>query len=311
MNDLLHNVLIIKDGKDLFEKYVNTSIKEYGVDLLTWQDFIPPKSPLFQKVFCGIKKIKKLKMQGYFEKYDKIIVFEHTGIVVFLSLLANVKKNNLVLWLWNSKEKNEIKYVWWLKNFSRIYTFDYHQAQKYNWGYNNQFFLWADYNFPTIAGSNRSALFVGKNKKRLHILTQIEKYLLNANYTCDFNIYLDERERKDSFIKNEWVIKEMLSYENVLRKIEKCSVIVDITKEGQFGLTLRVLEALFYKKKLITNNKYICRFDFYNPNNIFVVGVDNWGEFDIFLESKLIEISDEIKQKYRFENWIDFFFKDK
>ena len=44
----------------------------------------------------------------------------------------------------------------------------------------------------------------------------------------------------------------------------------EIVQPGQGGLTIRTLEALFYNKKLITNNESITEYDFYNADNIFI-----------------------------------------
>ena len=99
----------------------------------------------------------------------------------------------------------------------------------------------------------------------------------------------------------------MISYEEVLDKSSKCSVIVDIVKEGQSGLTLRVLEALFFGKKLITNNKNICTCDFYRSDNVFIVGVDNWDDFKMFLGSELLQIPNNVKNKYLLETWVNNF----
>ena len=47
--------------------------------------------------------------------------------------------------------------------------------------------------------------------------------------------------------------------------------ILDSPQAGQLGLTIRVLEALGAKKKLITTNKDIKNYDFYKEENIYEV----------------------------------------
>ena len=41
--------------------------------------------------------------------------------------------------------------------------------------------------------------------------------------------------------------------------------------KNQVGLTIRTFEALHLKKKLITSNKNIMKYEFYTPNNIYVI----------------------------------------
>lgn len=303
MGNLSGNILIIKDGGDTFEKYVNKTMIDYGIDVLTWQDIVPLNHSFLEKLILSIKSILKLKKQNNLKTYKKVVVFEHTGIIVLLSLLTNIKRKNLILWIWNTKEKKEIKFVNWIYPFCRIFTFDQQQAKKYNWEYNTQFFLWPNY---TASSNNGTAFFVGKNKNRLDLLNEIAKHLIKANIQCDFNILVLNNANKD-LIKDEWKISKMISYEEILDKSSKCSVIVDVVKEGQSGLTLRVLEALFFGKKLITNNKNICNCDFYSSDNVFIVGVDNWDDFEMFLGSELLQIPNNVKNKYLLETWVNNF----
>lgn len=79
--------------------------------------------------------------------------------------------------------------------------------------------------------------------------------------------------------------------------------ILDSPQSGQLGLTIRVLEALGAKKKLITTNQDIINYDFYCPENIYVYG----GKIDlenVFFKSDYIEIDYKIYKKYSLENWL-------
>lgn len=84
---------------------------------------------------------------------------------------------------------------------------------------------------------------------------------------------------------------------------ENSRCILDSPQTGQLGLTIRVLEALGSKKKLITTNKDIVNYDFYHPENIYVYD----GKVDlenIFFTSEYFEIDYEIYKKYSLENWL-------
>ncbi len=89
----------------------------------------------------------------------------------------------------------------------------------------------------------------------------------------------------------------------------KSKSILDFVSIGQSGLTIRPLEALFLKKKLITNDKFIKNFDFYHPDNVFILGKDKMEYLSDFLEKPFIEIEESITSKYDFSNWIKRFFK--
>lgn len=64
----------------------------------------------------------------------------------------------------------------------------------------------------------------------------------------------------------------------------------------------------FIIKKLITTNKCIKEFDFYNKNNILVLE-NNYDEIKDFLALPYIIIDEKIKNNYMLEQWINNFFK--
>lgn len=81
----------------------------------------------------------------------------------------------------------------------------------------------------------------------------------------------------------------------------KC--ILDSAQSGQVGLTIRVLESLGAKKKLITTNPDIVNYDFYREENIYVYS----GEIDYsakFFVCPYVEIEKEIYDKYSLRSWL-------
>lgn len=84
---------------------------------------------------------------------------------------------------------------------------------------------------------------------------------------------------------------------------EASRCVLDSAQDGQLGLTIRVLEALGAKKKLITTNEDIVNYDFYRPENIYVYN----GEIDlnnIFFKEEYKEIDSSIYEKYSLRSWL-------
>lgn len=86
-----------------------------------------------------------------------------------------------------------------------------------------------------------------------------------------FHICRDNTSNENSGID----YKPQISYDEILKIVAQSKVIIDLTQEKQSGLTLRPLEAIFFKKKLITNNVNIEKCRFYNKNNIYVIDTEN------------------------------------
>lgn len=84
---------------------------------------------------------------------------------------------------------------------------------------------------------------------------------------------------------------------------ESSRCVLDSAQAGQIGLTIRVLESIGAKKKLITTNEDVVNYDFYKAENIYVYK----GAFDlnnVFFKSEYKEISENIYKKYSLKSWL-------
>ena len=72
-------------------------------------------------------------------------------------------------------------------------------------------------------------------------------------------------------------------------------------------MTWRPLEAMFYRKKLITNFKDIKEYDFYIKDNIFIIGEDDLNNIKNFVNTGYVDISQNIIKKYTIDGWIENF----
>lgn len=73
---------------------------------------------------------------------------------------------------------------------------------------------------------------------------------------------------------------------------------------AQRGLTMRNIEMIGLKKKLVTTNKDIIHYDFYNPQNICIIDRSNPIIPDSFIKLPYLDIPQEIYQLYYIESWI-------
>jgi hypothetical protein len=140
---------------------------------------------------------------------------------------------------------------------------------------------------------------LGINKGRLHDILRIEQIIKQKGLRTFFYI-VDEKEYRK-------YRKPRVSYETYLTWIDKSKCILDIVQEGQTGATLRVMESLFFNKKLLTTGKSIVNEDFYNSTNIFVIGQDSWESLHDFMTKPYQPVPEKIINKYEFKNWINRF----
>lgn len=80
--------------------------------------------------------------------------------------------------------------------------------------------------------------------------------------------------------------------------------VLDSPQAGQLGLTIRVIEALGAKKKLVTTNKDIKNYDFFREENIYVY--DGMIDLDdIFFKSDYVDINEDVYKKYSLRSWLE------
>lgn len=136
--------------------------------------------------------------------------------------------------------------------------------------------------------------------KRFSFLEKIASYLTQNNISFLFIVKKDKPFVHDTIT----ITKKYLPISEVKEHIARSLVLIDLQKTKQNGLSFRIFEALGYNKKLITNNQDIVNYDFYNPNNIFVVSEDNVNIPVDFFKRKYEEVSPDIIKRYKLENWI-------
>ena len=87
----------------------------------------------------------------------------------------------------------------------------------------------------------------------------------------------------------------------------KSKAVIDCPLEGQNGLTMRTFEVLHLKRKLITTNANIKEYDFYSPNNIFVV--DGKTQIPDSFFKDVFDTNIVLDSKYSIQNFISILFK--
>ena len=84
----------------------------------------------------------------------------------------------------------------------------------------------------------------------------------------------------------------------------EAEIAIDVCHPKQSGLTMRSIEALGDGKKLITNNKTVRRYEFYRPENCYVIEGELGADFDKFLNSPYQPPQDEVVAKYHIDSWL-------
>lgn len=140
-----------------------------------------------------------------------------------------------------------------LLNGFHCYTFDSHDAKKYDFCIYNQFASGYDLISSLKFGTEYDITFVGRDKGRAELLSSISEQVFPLK-----------------------ILKKIVGKRNVMTYIQYLNVmlnshmVLDIVNCKQVGETMRLLEALLAGRKVVTNNQSMRAHPLYNPNNILI-----------------------------------------
>ena len=303
------SVLFLRADDNDFEKYVTRNIISEGYDV-AMPYTVPMEKiynlPLFDKICFKLKTPILYKhligdWKHSISEYDLIIIFDKA---LTPQLLRYIKRYNsecrLKIWLWNCRYLEDE-----VLQYADVYTFDEDYAALKGYKYVPQFHFRK--NFSVNHAAKPGVYYIGYDKGRLNELTKVAKILndigIRHNLILRKDPDIDYRTNNRTADGIRLIDKDM-DYCDILDQMRDYSCVLELNIKEQYGLTLRSLEALFSEKKLITNNTKIATYDFYNPENIFILGKDDVSELKSFLGSGYCPVAQKIKESYTFEKWI-------
>lgn len=244
-------------------------------------------------------------------EYDVIFIFDGVrGRDVIEYIRDHNKRARIIIYYINPVDFADRKAPHNYKGLDcEFYTFDPIDAKKFGikfkpYFYPEEYMIDCDEKVPT----KQDIFFVGVDKDRLGVIKDLHRMFEQMNLT-DRLMVVATPHKKYSRSDEKWLAKRV-PYEKIAENIKQSRAILDIVQSGQSGITLRPMEAMFYNKKLITNNIHIKEYDFYTPRNIFILQERNISELKEFLDLPIIEIAQEIKNKYRFSGgWMKDFLR--
>lgn len=253
-----------------------------------------------------IKNGEKIDLfwKSVLHKYNKIIMFDSIADLSFQKLLLNICGTNsrIYIFYWNSIRFRPSYILDRYKISKKIYlaTYDQYDSRLFNMKYYGTCYC------KNIVLQNKEKIydvfFCGRIKKRGRILNKYYLLFKEKGLKSLFYVYGNVEEKVAFTLK-----QSFMDYRDYLSVLENTTAILDISKNQRSGLSMRVMEALFFHKKLITNNRNIRNQEFYNKNNVFILGLDEINNLPTFLKSEYVKIDQKIINKYDMNSWIQKF----
>lgn len=287
-----------------------------------------PSDGVLHKIFGRIKLSGYINLLNHYyknqidkknKKYDVILVIrgEYTPVESLRLLKEKYNTATLILYMWDSIKNNKgIEKKWSL--FDKVITFDRKDYLDNKEKIDFLPLFYCDDLMETISKkTNRkyNICFIGTGHgDRVQIIKKLKNQCNTLGLSIYDYIYLPHpivylyNKLANKYYKNV-KISDIHFHPMPLERVYKIfclsDCIVDIESKTQTGLTMRTIEVLGLKKKLITTNKDILNYDFYDSNNIFIVDRNNFNLDYKFITNTYTEIDKLIYDKYSLKNWIE------
>lgn len=271
-----------------------------------------------KKYYQGILK------DSFCQNLDFLFVVK--GEVVPVFFLKEIKRINpsckFIYYTWDSfaNNKNALKI---LSHFDKKYTFDFEDSKKYNLDFQPLFCSDSYLNIKPFQDSSDTfdLTFIGTAHSDRYTLSNNIVQFLNKHDFKTFAYYylpsklvyflkrmMDPHFEKLDFSKLSFKSLAVSEVEDI---VKESKALLDIQHPGQTGLTMRTFEALGAKRKIITTNKEIKKYCFYNPDNVLIID-RKCTEIDLmFLQKPFRKIPDNIVHRISIEGWVESIFSNK
>lgn len=276
------------------------------------------------KAFPKVRFLKKLYDKVASTEYKKIINSYEINFDYFLVVSAGkftegfikeLKKKNpnvkTVLFLYD-----KLSYTSWgehIQAFDYVFTFDRNDHKKYGYFFRPTFYTGINLE-KEIEFKKRdySLYYVGylRDVTRYYFAEKLSNYLEKNNLNYLIKLFAHKKRKFNILPKNykkELITAKRIEFYDDLENTRNTKVILDLSYGEQIGLTLRCLNAIESNTKILTNNKDIINYDFYNEKNIKIVeNIEEIEQIDPkFFVEEPEKIPENIKYRYSIDGFID------
>lgn len=312
------NVLLIMPKFFGYEKKIKSELKKRGCSCDVIFENIEENS-IVNRLIIRCMPNKKRRIFDFYYKlnlsnktYHKILIIR--GSTITSNTIELIKKHSpnakIYMYQWDSVKNNPNAELL-SAQCDYVATFDKEDSILFGWRYLPLFY---------ISESNR----IGKRDIDIAYICTLHsqrvkayKYLMKKFYDKKCFLYMFSQPMH--FLKQKYIIKnadfdginrldikfQPLNLNKTQQIMSKSNIIVDYTHPSQSGFTMRTIESIGHKCKLITNNKNVRNADFYHPNNVFIYSIDDMSIPDEFVNSEYVMLEDTIYKKYSISSWID------
>ncbi|MBT2374814.1 DUF3880 domain-containing protein [Pseudomonas fluorescens] len=305
-----------------YENEIRDELTRRGADVTFLLD-----RPFESALLKAVTRVRRSWVMGAADRYyaeemksladrDFDYVFVVNGQTLSTETLAQWRsfypRAKFILYMWDSFRNrrlifNNIPY------FDHVFSFDRDDAEKYSLNFRPLFFS-AGFESVVPHEKRYDISFIGTaHSDRFSIVRQIDNGLdvtakrfwyLYLQAPWVFWLYRVINSGFRSARRSDFKF-ESISKADVQSVFNASDAILDIEHPQQTGLTMRTLETLGARKKLVTTNKNVKSYDFYFEGNICVVDRKQPRIPQDFFSIPYVDVPPQVYNRYRLAGWVD------
>ena len=305
-----------------YEKEIKKRLESLGARVDYYDD--RPSTSAWSKIAIRVMPaIENRRVREYFGKLVKetatdydfvfIIKLECMPLDLLLELRARNPEAKFVYYSYDSIKNNK-NFKQAVRVFDAAYTFDQEDAGVIEGIRLRPLFFLNEYRQLPAVPVKYDLSFVGSaHSDRYRLVKKVSAALPDGGFRTFFFLYMANRWLcllRRVVMPTFWGAAEdefsftPLGKKDVLGIIAASAAVLDFQHPNQTGLTMRTIEMLGARKKLITTNTSVRKYDFYRPENIAVIDRKNPVIDPSFFDSAYVELPVELYEKYSIDGWL-------
>ncbi|WP_156369604.1 hypothetical protein [Duganella sp. Leaf126] len=324
MSSEIYSCLIISPDFFGYSEEIKTALARRGINAMLVDD--RPAADTLTKALIRISpRILRGKAEAYFEAVTErarshpitdvlVIKGQALSCEAIRRLRLALPDARFTLYFWDSYKNMSSDSPTKVGLFDRAFTFDPVDAQNdVRLKYRPLFCLDEYFRLPPTKTDIDLFFFGTIHSDRYQVLSRMQSSVPNGMtfkkimYFSSRLVYMGRRILQPAFWtakRAEFIFKPVFKDE-LKMLLARSRIVVDIERPIQTGLTMRTLEAVGARKKIITTNAFATKTDFYRPENVLVIDRENIRIPREFLESEFCELPQEVIEKYTLNGWLD------
>ena len=241
-------------------------------------------------------RVRKKKVPGSGDRYIGRIISNHKGEKIDCILICRGEAFTpytikhlreafpgvkVVLYLWDVMHECAMSDV--IPACDKAMSFDPEDAKKNGLGFRPTFYVNDYLDVKELGEDSHDLCFVGTLYAPRHLLIKRLMKIFSMQgldfytylYVPGILMYIKESIVNFPFMSIRKVQFKPLTIPDTIQMLNKCKCILDLNPPYQTSLSTRAHEAMAARRKYVTTNAAIKDYEYYNPNNILIIDINN------------------------------------